>query len=204
MIELVMVIVVLGILAATAIPRLDRDLSQEASDTILSYIRYTQHLALSDFKQEFNDPKWQMGLWKISFEKCSDPAYFIGIGSDVGHGGDIDYTEAAVDPVNGKAIFWENTKPCANGGDNNVSDNIFITKKFGIKNFTSSGGCNNKKYIAFDHLGRPHTTLPQTPEYGGYMNSICTFTFTMNDNTTFSIKILPETGFAYIDGQPDS
>lgn len=48
MLELVLVIVVIGILAALAIPRLERDLKQEAADTVLSNIRYTQHLALID------------------------------------------------------------------------------------------------------------------------------------------------------------
>jgi len=42
MIELVLVIVVLGILAALAMPRLERDLRQEAKDNLLSAIRYTQ------------------------------------------------------------------------------------------------------------------------------------------------------------------
>lgn len=50
MIELVFVIVVLGILSALAMPRIDRDLRQEAKDNILSSIRYTQHLALIDEK----------------------------------------------------------------------------------------------------------------------------------------------------------
>jgi len=50
MIELILVIVVLGILAALAMPRVDRDSRQEAADNILSAIRYTQHLALMDNK----------------------------------------------------------------------------------------------------------------------------------------------------------
>ena len=49
MIELVFVIVVIGILAALALPRIDRDLRQEAKDNLLSAIRYTQHLALARF-----------------------------------------------------------------------------------------------------------------------------------------------------------
>ena len=59
MIELVMVIVVLGILAVLAMPRLDRDLRQEAGDNILSAIRYTQHMALMDDVTNPNDNEWQ-------------------------------------------------------------------------------------------------------------------------------------------------
>jgi prepilin-type N-terminal cleavage/methylation domain-containing protein len=40
-IEAIMVIVVMGIIAAVAIPRLENDSRQEASDQILSDIRYT-------------------------------------------------------------------------------------------------------------------------------------------------------------------
>ena len=59
MLELVFVIVVLGILAALALPRMDRDLRQEAKDNILSAIRYTQHLALMDNKTNPLDANWQ-------------------------------------------------------------------------------------------------------------------------------------------------
>ena len=67
MIELVFVIVVLGILAALALPRMDRDLRQEAKDNLLSDICYTQHLALTDNKTNPADPNWQSKLWKITF-----------------------------------------------------------------------------------------------------------------------------------------
>ena len=50
MLELVFVIVVSGILAATFIPRFDRDNLQEAADQVISHIRYTQHLAMVDDK----------------------------------------------------------------------------------------------------------------------------------------------------------
>jgi len=202
--ELVLVIVVVAILAALSIPRLDRDIAQEASDTILSDIRYTQQMAVNDFKQDFTDNKWQKGFWKISFEKCSDNGYFIMIGTDMDHEGDIDREEAALDPTNGKPFFWENTSDCEDGGDGTVSEHIFLTKKYGVKNVESSGSCAGKKFIAFDQLGRPQTTLSDDPTYVGYANSVCTFTFTMSDDSTISVNILPETGYAYIDGQEDS
>ena len=48
MLELVFVIVIIGILAAAIIPRMDRDSIYEASEQLLSHIRYTQHLAMTD------------------------------------------------------------------------------------------------------------------------------------------------------------
>ncbi|MGD9717776.1 MAG: type II secretion system protein, partial [Sulfurimonadaceae bacterium] len=45
MLELVFVIVVIGILAAVIIPRMDRDNASEAAIELQSQIRYAQHLA---------------------------------------------------------------------------------------------------------------------------------------------------------------
>lgn len=208
MIELVFVIVVLGILAALAIPRLDRDLKQEAADSILSDIRYTQHLALIDNKHKFDESSWQNAFWQISFESCGGASgLFESVGTDTNYLGDIDNNEAATDPANGKPMFWTNTASCANGVDTTASsDRIFITKKYGITAANGTGGCNNLKHIGFDHLGRPHVSFSGSsiPDNSSYMNTACTFTFTMSDADTFAITIEPETGHAFIVGQEGS
>ena len=201
MLELVFVIVVLGIIASLAMPRFERDLTQEAADTILADIRYTQNMALKDFRQNFTEPKWQRTFWQIQIENCANSSgLFIQIGSDKDYGGDIDQTEAAIDPANGLKMSWKNTKTCENGGDSNTSKNIFLTKKFGIKSVAGSGGCKDLKHIGFDHLGRPHVSFSgsNAPDYSSYMNTACTFTFKMSDDTTFAVTIEPETGYAYI------
>ncbi|MEA3419339.1 MAG: type II secretion system protein [Campylobacterota bacterium] len=206
MIELVMVIMVLGILAALAMPRLDRDLEQEAADNILSDIRYTQHMALRDYRHDNNDSNWQKSFWRIGFENCSDSTgLYEYIGSDDNYGGGINDIEAAIDPVNGKKMIWSGVN-CSDGGDSSTSDRLFITHKYGIDTFARTGGCSAAQYIGFDHLGRPHQGFAgsTTPNYASYMTSACTFTFTMSDGNTFSITIEPETGHAYIVGQEDS
>ncbi|BAF72859.1 pilus assembly FimT family protein [Sulfurovum sp. NBC37-1] len=210
MLELVFVIVILGIIAALAIPRLDRDLKQGAADNILSAIRYTQHLALLDDKQKFNDAKWQRRFWHIVFGTCTGNDKYYMVGSDNNMTGSTNayftQNEAALDPANGKAMFWTNGVDCSTGGDNNVSENIFISKKYGIKTIAPSGGCSNL-YVGFDHLGRPYSSgFPNStkPNNAGHLSSMCTFTFTMSDDSTFAIKIEPETGYAYISGQNNS
>ncbi len=206
MLELVFVIVVLGILAALAMPRFDRDLKQEAADNILSDIRYTQHLALMDYRHDNSDPNWQKSFWRIGFEFCSGSTdYYEYVGSDENYGGGIDDAEAAIDPTNGKKMIWSGAA-CPDGGDSNTSDRLFITHKFGIKNFGHTGGCSSAQYIGFDHLGRPHQGFAGStmPNYASYMATACTFTFTMSDGDTFAISIEPETGYAYIVGQPSS
>jgi type II secretory pathway pseudopilin PulG len=210
MLELVFVIVVLGILASLAMPRLDRDLKQEASDSILSDIRYTQHMALRDNKQEFDNANWQRAFWTIGFDDCSVATdLYQYIGTDINYNGDIDDNEAANDPVNGKKMIWSGAD-CSDGGDNNTSDRIFITDKYGISSVTFTGGgnnsCSNDQYIGFDHLGRPHQGFTGSiqPDYASYLDADCTITFTMSDGDTFAITILSETGHAFIVGADDS
>ena len=200
MIELVFVIVVLAILAALAIPRLDRDLKQEAADNILSAIRYTQHLALVDDKQMYNNPKWQRRFWRIMFAQCSDGTYFYKIGSD----NDMNSTstfaqnEAALDPANSKMMYVANNGDCS---ASTVSPNILIGKKYGVtvNAITGSGKCTGKS-IGFDHLGRPHIGFSAStkPDYGSYVKNTCTFNFKLSDGSTFGIIVRPETGYTTI------
>lgn len=210
MLELVFVIVVLGILASLAMPRLDRDLMQEASDSILSDIRYTQHMALKDHKHEFNNAQWQRAFWRIGFENCaSSSGIYEYIGTDTNYGGGIDNDEAAIDPANGNRMIWSGAD-CSNGGDAATSDRIFITHKYGITNVdfngTGNNSCANAQYIGFDHLGRPHQGFAGStqPNYSSYLDADCTITFTMSDGQTFAITIETETGHAFIEGQQDS
>ena len=205
MLELVFVIVVLGILAALALPRLERDLRQEAADTILSNIRYAQHLALIDDKQKFNDASWQREFWQFKVESCGGGSgLFFSIGSDMDQQGDLDRDEVALDPANGKPMFWTNTDDCSNGNeaDPTVSKNIFLTKRFGVDTITPSGGCTTQ-HIGFDHLGRPHAGFSGStqPNYASYLSTACIYTFTLKTGESFQIRIEPETGYASIVGQ---
>ena len=207
MIELVFTIIVLGILAVFAMPRLDRDRVQEASDAVLSNIRYTQHLALLDNKQKFDDAQWQREFWRIEFESCASASgFFFSIGSDISHDGSLALNETALDPTDNKPLFWRNTSSCTSGGDGTVSENVFLSKKFGVKSMLGSGGCLNVKHIGFDHLGRPHIgfTASSTPNNSSYMSNQCTFTFTMYSGDTFAVTIQPETGYAQILNQNKS
>ena len=208
--ELVFVIVVLGILAALAVPRLDRDLRQEAADNVLSAIRYTQHLALVDDKHKFDKSKWQRRFWRLYFGVCdSKPFYAIGTDDNMDGSSNarVDIKESPLAPANGKHIWAHDGATCE--GSHNLSDispDIFLGKKYGITSITHSGGCSTN-FIGFDHLGRPYTTGFQQstkPDNSGYMTTKCTFTFALSDGTSFSISIEPETGHAYIVGQPNS
>jgi len=201
MLELVFVIIVLGILTALALPRLDRDFKQGAMDKVLAAIRYTQHMALTDFRHAFDNALWQRSFWQISFRSCANnTGMFYMIGSDKNYNGAIGRDEAAMDTISKKPMFWLTANECANGGDGTVSEDIFLTTKWNITGIAGAGGCAGAQYIGFDHLGRPHVNFlgSNSPNYSSYMRQTCTFTFTMADGDSFQIQIQPESGYANI------
>lgn len=220
MLELVIVIVILGILASLALPRMERDLKQEAADNILSAIRYTQHMALTDNVTDPSKTHWQKAFWRFGIEGCSDNGIFYYIGADKNREGNIDDGEEAIEPSSGLRINGLNTKPCE--GDlaeqTEASPDIFITKKYGISdgNVVFSG-CNAStgKYIGFDNLGRPHRGFVQnaaglggatSPDFSSLCTTDMTITLTFDDASIsdISITIEKETGYSYISTQENS
>ncbi len=214
LIELVFVIIVLGILASIAMDSTDRDLKQEASETILSHIRLAQQLALNDNKhRDDNNPKWQMSYWQFAMKRCGDDiAYRVGSDISLGGGGvnGLGKSESAINPADGKYIFSTNCSSLAN----DETPSVLLSKKFGIKNsgVVPSGGCTTKQ-ILFDYLGRPHfrNTTYTTPFFQNIMMEDCNLTFTLqtdqdNDGNpdSFTITIEAETGYSFIVGQENS
>ena len=208
MIELLFVIIVIGILASMAIPRIDRDLRQEAGDNILSAIRYTQSLALNDDKTNPFDTNWQQKFWMIRFTGGENAFYTVS--SDTNKNGAVNKIECAIDPINGKYMY--NSSGAFSSIANDESANVFLGHKYGIDSVTAGGSCS-AQHIAFDQLGRTHsgliTTASGTPagnDYATYLNSDCTMTFGFIDDSIddLVITISKETGYASIVGQPDS
>ncbi len=207
MIELIFVIIVLGILAALAIPRLERDIRQEAGDNILSAIRYTKHMALIDDKMDPRNTDWQKTLWAIRFTVSStDPdGTFYTIATDMNRNGAISKNEAAVNPADGR--YFYNTSGSFTSRDANETTDIFIGHNYGISNITFAGGCANYQHIAFDHFGRPHVGITGAGnDYSTYMTQDCTISVSFVDNSIddLNITIEKQTGHAYIVGQPNS
>jgi len=174
MLEMIFVIVVISIIASLAIPRMDRDLRQEAKTHIISAIRHTQYLALMDDRRDPFDPTWQSKLWHITF--ASDGSnYTISSGSNF-----------AVDPTDGKLL-----DATATG-----SKSSLIGKKYGINGVTASGGCS-EPLIAYDNLGRVYDSITSTtPDYANYITSDCivTISFASSDISDLVIKVSTETG----------
>ena len=216
MLELVMVIVVMGILAALAIPRMERDLRQEAADNLISAIRYTQHLAMMDDKtglegNAFPRSQWQRRYWHIRFDKYNGgDSWFYTISSSTDGSTNVDKLETAIDPANGKYLYHL-------AGDTNTkrvdeSPNIFITKLYSINAITFSPACQGTngvtRHLGFDYLGRPHTNFYSADMGTAWNKPIsgdCTMTFAFKDGSDpLKITVQKETGFVQVVDQNGS
>ena len=202
LLELVFVIIILGILASLAIPRLDRDIRQEAQENILSALRYTQNLALADNKTDprtttYPNADWQKTLWQMRFRAVSSQWYYT-ISSDFNREGGVDQVETAIDMLNGKRMY--------NGTgdytiDHDESPQIFLTTKYGIDTIVLS--CDNdgaNQHIAFDHFGRPHANISSTTtnDYSTYLPSDCILRAGFADTSLADIVITIEAETGYI------
>lgn len=199
MIELIMAIVVLGILAAVAIPRLDSDIRIGARDNIYSALQYTRQLALVDNKTDPADNEWQQELWAIRFSEDGDGGFTYSIFSNEDHGRNVDREECAIDPSNGKYMFTQ-------AGNNTINDdespNVFLGNNFGINQVDFEDGCNGGRTIAFDHLGRAFIggIFAREDLYTEVMTEDCTIRvgFEDRDMEDLVFNISKETGFVRI------
>ena len=222
MIELIIVMVVLGILAINTFPRLQRDARSEAINHMLQIIRYTQNLALHDNKYEDrldgNSAKWQRKFWRFEIRRCPDTnKLYYNIGSDENKNGSISRNESAIDPSNGRFLFWPGNRNCKSDPQvlQQVSPNIFIEEKFGINRVVFSA-CpvylangtrnNNSSHIAFDYFGRVYkqNTFSLKPNNYGITTQDCSITFYFKDSSLqpFTIIIPNESGYAYLQENP--
>ncbi len=205
MIELVMVIVVIGILASMAIPRLKRDVRQEAIDSITSDIIYTKQLALFDDKHNVFDQQWQMTYWKWRYTLCSaSDKVFYSVSSDINEKGNVNRSESAIDASNGKYLYQSNYF-CKEGATSSKDDSprVIISKRFGIKNIQNGGDCKGDvQSVAFDSFGRPHRGVESysSPDYKFMMKEDCSFTFSFFDEeiNPFTIVIEAITGRVFV------
>ena len=199
MIELIFIIVVVGILAAVAIPRVERNGLIEAADQLASHIRYTQQLAMGDNKFNATDPNWHRKGWRIQFGVEGQganarivPRYFIFADTTpvANPDGNPQVNEYAVDPMNPAKLLTS-----AGNGTTKAQQNkkLNLANTYSITNIAFGGGCANQNHIMFDFKGRPMAVNANL--YGGLYTATCTITLTNDAGETAVIFVQPETGY---------
>jgi type II secretory pathway pseudopilin PulG len=208
MMELVFVIVVVGILAAVLVPRMQSSRLREGADQIVSHIRYTQHLAMMDDKFNPGSPTWFRQRWQILFALNGNNEWTYTIYSDRNIDGDPIEAEIAINPQDTSKRLTGDRAIVAS--DNAVTRALNIGKDYGIK---GAGGvvlrdCQNNDAlrIVFDYLGRPMSGNPSgyaiPYDHNNLITSIapnlCTIIITDSSGDALEISIEPETGFARV------
>jgi prepilin-type N-terminal cleavage/methylation domain-containing protein len=212
MVELVFVIVVVGILSAILIPRMQTSRLYEAADQITSHIRYTQHLAMMDdkFDPTGGDPNWYKKRWQIFFHKTAANEWSYAIFTDKNVDGYPDTAdEIATNPQDvSKHLVGRKIVTYATYDDADTTKTLNLSNTYDITNIVSVGGCpdtaagTNILTIAFDYIGRPIKghIVEQTGLYwfgadSRLISTPCTITLTNGANENINITIQPETGF---------
>jgi len=159
MLELVFVIVVVGILAATMAPRFSRDSLQEASDKLISHLRYTKHLAMVDEKFDVNNALWYKERWQLRFSQTVSGvnvwAYTI-FSDTSNHDGNPNIADKiAINPTKPNMFLSGGFSATIPLNDTRRDKTMALGETYGIEDVQFNGGCSSAKRIAFDYLGRP-------------------------------------------------
>lgn len=203
LLELVIVIIVVGIMAAIAIPRIDRRVMIEVSNQVATHIRYAQHLAMIDDKFDPTNPNWHYNRWSIRFNRISNQWRYSICFNSTGLGGCNSPVAIATDPKNPRKFLSGGTEAALT--DEQLNNDLNLQRKFDITNVAIAGGCNNQQ-IAFDKKGRPYcypTNLGGLTNPGsGLIANDVNITLTNSAGQNAIITIYAQTGFVEITALP--
>ncbi|PPB56558.1 type II/IV secretion system protein [Campylobacter hyointestinalis subsp. hyointestinalis] len=213
MFEIVVVIIVIGTMAAFVAPKFSRDDLRLAADQIAAHIRYTQHLAMIDDKYDPGNADWYRGRWQIYFinkvngQEQANYAIFS------------DQKSQKTNKYDGNPNKDEIAKNPSNSSQHLISEHAGISgikptpevglkEKYNIESTALNGGCGkyDSARIFFDELGRPYSGNLQNSNgkpsiespYQNIMTEQCIITLTHENNSTCTINVEPETGYVAI------
>ncbi|MFW5614226.1 MAG: pilus assembly FimT family protein [Campylobacter hyointestinalis] len=211
--EIVVVIIVIGIMAAFVAPKFSRDDLRLAADQIAAHIRYTQHLAMIDDKYDPGNADWYRGRWQIYFinevngQEQANYAIFS------------DQKSQKTNKYDGNPNKDEIAKNPSNSSQHLISEHAGISgikptpevglkEKYNIKSTALNGGCgkSGSTRIFFDELGRPYSGNLQNSNgkpsikspYQNIMTEQCNITLTHKNGSKCTINVEPETGYVTI------
>ena len=211
LIELIFVIVIIGILASIALPKLNKNDLSKAAIQVATHIRYAQHLAMMNDKFNSLDNDWYKGRWALIFGSSNDTndkiAYSIFSDADNGSGFDTkpNLSELAIDPTNTSKYLSGGYSGILDTDDEKSNDSMNLGETYGITSYQLNGGCSGVR-ISFDHFGRPikgtfntYSSAYKTHSYYvGLIQSTCRITLS-DSNENINILIEPETGYVHIE-----
>ena len=201
LIELIFIVVIVGILAAVAVPQTERNALVEASDQLVSHIRYTQQLAMYDNKYDGTND-WYKKAWRIQFHNASGAGQATGwrytIYEDTSVSGNPNgIDQIARDPQNPARLLTSGfaAQPFNSRGDL-MNAKLNLQKKYGITNITFAGCGQNNQTISFDVMGRPMSQLNgSTVPYDKLLTQDCVITLENDAGDKSDITIRRETGY---------
>jgi len=225
LIELIFIIIVVGIIGATAITAFKKDTLTPATIQVLDHIRYTQQLALNqdmfvpspEFStysgnQAIKDSKlWFKRWWQILFHNNSSYSIFSdhptsNIANNQ-YDRSVEYSDdlIAKDPQTGLYIAGYLPASSSKVPENERFQLSDLNEEYGVTidmdTCRYSGGSSTSNRIIFDNMGRPHCnisdTYSETAPYGRLANQQIVVRL-KKDNVCNEIKIVPITGFASI------
>ena len=206
-IELVFVIVIVGILAATIIPSRQSNKLREAAVQLVSHIRYTQHLAMINDKFEVSDNNWYKKRWQIIFgaSASTEDKMAYSIFSDDGSiNGNPNLSEIAKDPLNKEKYLSGGYSGTLSTEDSRANKKMNLGYSYDISDVKLSAGCtgSSTKRVVFDNLGRPIEdsvkTYISSYKNGKILESACIIKLISNNEGNISIAVERETGYTHI------
>ena len=206
LLEIVLVLVIRSIIISVSLPNNKTQYLQEAAVQLVSHIRYSQHLAITDDKFVLNDSEWYKKRWQIIFGESvyteGKIAYSIFADTSGSSTGKPDISEIAINPLDKSKLLTGGYSGIIRSIDSRATQDMNIGKKYSITSYKLSGGCSYSR-IAFDNLGRPLTGNIETLG-GAYSASsqrlitqTCKIILSDSENN-ISISIEPESGYTYI------
>ena len=209
LLELVLVIVVIGIISAVVVSRIDDIQIDKAAQQVLAHVQYTRHLAMMDNQYDPEDPNWFKKRWQIQFQYTgsSPRKYYYTIYSDKDKSGGYAQSEIAKNPLNSNQLLTGKKGISTNTGM--YSKKMDLYKSYGITNVSlagcRNGGVSGSLRIGFDFQGRPivknmHAlTKPYSSSAERRLaTKTCELKLTDKNDNTATISIEHETGYAYI------
>ena len=208
--ELVLVVVVIGIISAVMVPRMNDVQIDKAAQQVLAHIRYTQHLAMMDNQFDPEDSNWFKKRWQIRFQYTgsSPRKYYYTIYSDKDKSDGYAQNEIARNPLNSNQILT-GKKDISTTTTGMYTKKMDLYKTYGITSMSLTGcrtrGVSGSLRIGFDFQGRPIVknmdvlTKPYSSSTERRLaTKICQLKLTDKNNHAATISIEPETGYAYI------